>query len=149
MARVRTMNHQRRGVTAVETAIVLLVILLLTFGIIEYGYMFQKWGHVTNAARQGARVAARPNATVAMVNTAVTNAMNLGSIPATAYQVNITSNGNPVTDLSTISPGQPVEVQVVVEYTDAVNGIGINAIPLYVLVPAQLKAKMVMVKEGP
>jgi Flp pilus assembly protein TadG len=150
MANVRNRQHQRRGAALLETVLVLLTLLLLTFGMIEYGWLFQKWGHVTNAARQGARVAARPSATVGTVNAAVTAAMNLGNIPGTSYDVNITSNGVAVTDLSTITPGEPIEVEVIVEYDDETDGIALHAMPVELLpIPAQIKAKMVMVKEGP
>jgi Flp pilus assembly protein TadG len=147
MANVKHKQHQRRGAAIVETAIVLMVLLLLTFSIIEYGWLFQKMGHITNAARQGARVAARPNATVATVNAAVTEAMNLGNIPSASYTVAITSNNAAVTNLGAVTPGQPIEVKVTVEYSDPASGIGIN-VPI-IPVPSQLKSKMVMVKEGP
>ena len=147
MANVKQRQQQRRGAAILEMVIVLMVLLLLTFSIIEYGWLFQKMGHITNAARQGARVAARPDSTVAAVNAAVTAAMNLGNIPSASYTVAITSNNAAVANLGTISPGQPIEVQVTVEYSDPASGIGIN-VPI-IPVPSQLRSKMVMVKEGP
>ena len=147
MARLTRPQQQRRGAALVEMAIVMIVLFLLTFGIIEYGWLFQKLGHVTNAARQGARVAARPNATVTSVNAAVNAAMALGDIPSASYTIAITSNDVAVSNLSTVTPGQPVEVEVTVQYSDPVTGIGIN-VPI-IPVPAQIHSKMIMVKEGP
>ena len=46
------------GAAAVEFAIVLPVLLLLVFGIIEFGLLFNRYITVTHAAREGVRVAA-------------------------------------------------------------------------------------------
>jgi Flp pilus assembly protein TadG len=59
--RKRKENH-RRGAAAVEVALVLPVILLVTFGAIRYGWFFLKAQEITNAARYGARVAIRADA---------------------------------------------------------------------------------------
>jgi Flp pilus assembly protein TadG len=47
----------RRGATVVETAVVLLIALTLTFAIFEYGRYFMLSQLVNNAAREGARQA--------------------------------------------------------------------------------------------
>jgi Flp pilus assembly protein TadG len=43
------------GVAAVEFAIILPILMLIIFGMIEYGYMFYVDMVITNAAREGAR----------------------------------------------------------------------------------------------
>jgi Flp pilus assembly protein TadG len=48
----------KRGTTMVEMAILLPLLLMLTLGAIEYGWLFSTIQRVTNAARQGARVQA-------------------------------------------------------------------------------------------
>lgn len=44
------------GASAVEFALVLPILLLLVFGIIEFGFIFNRWITVTHAAREGVRV---------------------------------------------------------------------------------------------
>lgn len=52
----RTMR--RRGATVVEMAVVSPILITLLFGVIEFGWAFMVRQMVTNAAREGARVAA-------------------------------------------------------------------------------------------
>ena len=43
------------GTTIVEATIVLPLMLMLTFGIAEFGISFTRWNSLTNAVREGAR----------------------------------------------------------------------------------------------
>lgn len=47
--------HAEDGAAAVEFALVLPVLILLVFGIIEFGLVFNRWLSVTHAAREGVR----------------------------------------------------------------------------------------------
>ena len=49
----RTNNED--GAAAVEMALVLPILLLLVFGIIEFGFIFNRYISVTHAAREGVR----------------------------------------------------------------------------------------------
>lgn len=51
-----------RGVALIETALTLPLLLLVAVGIFEFGKAYQTWQVLTNAAREGARVAVLPNA---------------------------------------------------------------------------------------
>jgi len=51
-------RHRDRGATAVEMALVLPVLLMIVFGIIDFGRMFNAQVTLTEAAREGARAAA-------------------------------------------------------------------------------------------
>jgi Flp pilus assembly protein TadG len=51
----RTRNE--RGTALIETAITIPIILLVCVGIFEFGRAYQTWEVLTNAAREGARVA--------------------------------------------------------------------------------------------
>jgi Flp pilus assembly protein TadG len=51
----RKIIRDQRGGSAVEFAIVLLVLLLIVFGIIEFGLIFYNQQVITNASREGAR----------------------------------------------------------------------------------------------
>ena len=54
----RRSKNDESGAAAVEFAIVLPILLLLVFGIIEFGLLFNRFISVTHAAREGVRVAA-------------------------------------------------------------------------------------------
>jgi len=60
------MRHRRpsivseRGAAAAEFAIILPLLLILIFGIIQFGLLFQRQSAVHAAAREGARVASLP-----------------------------------------------------------------------------------------
>jgi hypothetical protein len=49
------------GAELIEFALVLPLLLLVVLGIIDFGFLFQRYEVVTNAAREGARVAILPN----------------------------------------------------------------------------------------
>jgi Flp pilus assembly protein TadG len=61
-----------RGAELIEFAIVTPLLLLLVFGIADFGLMFQRYEVLTNAAREGARVAALPGYASADVQNRVT-----------------------------------------------------------------------------
>jgi Flp pilus assembly protein TadG len=48
--------RSERGAELIEFALTLPLLLLLVLGIIEFGFMFQEYEVVTNAAREGARL---------------------------------------------------------------------------------------------
>ena len=49
-----------RGAELIEFAVVLPVMLLIVMGIVDFGFMFQRYVVLTNAAMEGARVAVLP-----------------------------------------------------------------------------------------
>ena len=55
MMKIRKIIRNQRGGSAVELAIVLFVLLLIVFGIIEFGLIFYNKNVITNASREGAR----------------------------------------------------------------------------------------------
>ena len=62
-------NLNERGAALVEFAIVLPLLLLLVFGIIEFGFLLYNKAMITNASREGAREgilfnSSRPSATI-------------------------------------------------------------------------------------
>ena len=70
----------QRGAALLETAITLPLILLISVGIFEFGRAYQTWQVLTNAAREGARIAVLPDYTDADVTTAVRNYMTGGRL---------------------------------------------------------------------
>lgn len=83
--RHRPRRQRDRGAAAVEAALVLPIILLLVFGIIDFGRMINAQIKVTEAAREGARALALddPLASGDLVNNRVSTIMgNPTSVPS-------------------------------------------------------------------
>jgi Flp pilus assembly protein TadG len=63
---MKNMNTRRRsgerGSALIEAALTLPLLLLVSVGIFEFGRVFQTWQVLTNAAREGARIAVLPGA---------------------------------------------------------------------------------------
>ena len=70
----------QRGAALLETAITLPLILLITVGIFEFGRAYQTWQVLTNAAREGARIACLPDTTDTQVTTTVRNYLTAGRL---------------------------------------------------------------------
>ena len=92
-----------------EFAIVAPVFFLLVFGMIEFGRMVMVQQVITNASREGARIAVLDGTTTAEVTTAVNNYLQGGSINGAT----VTVNPNPP---STAVYGAPVTVNVSVPF---------------------------------
>jgi Flp pilus assembly protein TadG len=63
--------RDERGAQLIEAALVLPLLLLVLLGILDFGLLFQRYEAVTNAAREGARVAILPGYTDADVENRV------------------------------------------------------------------------------
>ena len=72
--------RNQRGTALLETAITIPLVLLVTVSIFEFGRAYQTWQVMTNAAREGARVAVLPESTDAQVTDAVRNYMKGGKL---------------------------------------------------------------------
>ena len=58
-------TNRENGQAIIELALTLPLLLLVVLGIFDFGLMFQRYEVVTNAAREGARVAVLPDYTLA------------------------------------------------------------------------------------
>ncbi|MEO6223194.1 MAG: TadE/TadG family type IV pilus assembly protein [Vicinamibacterales bacterium] len=67
----------------VEFALVLPMLLLVVLGIAEFGFIFQRYEVVTNAAREGARMAVLPGYTADDVTARVRAYVTDGRVPTT------------------------------------------------------------------
>ena len=74
------MRHER-GTALLEAAITMPILLLIGVGLFEFGRAYQHAQILTNAAREGARLAMLPNATMGGVETRVRDYMRDGMIP--------------------------------------------------------------------
>jgi len=92
MTRTR-FRKDERGAALLETAITIPLILLICVGIFEFGRAYQTSQVLTNAAREGARIAILAGVSDADVRTTVRGYMASGRLPnAATADVNINRN---------------------------------------------------------
>ncbi len=95
-------NRRRRGVAAVEFAVVAPVLILLIFGILEFGRLVMVQQVLTNASREGARRAILEQTTSSEIESVVNDYLTSASISGATVTVspsslNSTGFGDPVT----------------------------------------------------
>jgi Flp pilus assembly protein TadG len=101
-----------RGAELIEFALIFPLLLLVLLGIIDFGFLFQRYEVLTNATREGARLATLPNYAEADVQDRVCDYLTAGGVPTTAGCVGAS---NPVVNLAdeTIAvPGSPTPINV-------------------------------------
>lgn len=82
--------RQERGAALLEMALTLPLLLLVCVGILEFGRAYQTWQVMTNAAREGARIAVLPGITNTDVTNRVQTYLTNGQLPnAASATVNI------------------------------------------------------------
>lgn len=86
-------KRMRRGVAAVETAVVAPLLVVAMLGMMEVGYAFMVRQTVTMSSREGARTAALPGGTMSDVNTAVDEAMSAAGLDGYTTTSNVDSLG--------------------------------------------------------
>jgi Flp pilus assembly protein TadG len=108
----RPCRRNRRGAAAVEFAFVAPVFFLLVFGMIEFGRAMMVEQILTNASREGARLAILDGSTISSVNTTVTGYLsNVGLSGAT-----ITVSPDPAATTSVY--GTPITVTVRIPFAN-------------------------------
>jgi Flp pilus assembly protein TadG len=73
--------RSERGAALVEAALTIPLLLFVSISILEFGRAYQTWQVVTNAAREGARIAVLPSSTTSGVQQRVQNYMHDGQLP--------------------------------------------------------------------
>jgi Flp pilus assembly protein TadG len=110
---IRRLRKTDEGAEVIEMVIVLPLLLMLLFGIVEFGFLFQRYVFLTNAAAEGARVASLPGYTQADVQARVAAyaaASNITGVTATSVASPIAGPGG------TSWPGSQVTVTYVYNY---------------------------------
>ena len=80
MTRMRKRLTGERGTALIETALTLPLLLLVSVGIFEFGRAFQTFQVLTNAAREGARLAVLPNPVAGAVDARVRSYLTSGQL---------------------------------------------------------------------
>ena len=109
-----------RGAELIELAIVLPILLLVLAAIIDFGFLFQRWESLTNAAREGARISTLPGYTgtddgdvEARIRSYLTATGIPGGpavIPPVVYTTETLPSGKTVS-LATVSVAYPADFQ--------------------------------------
>ena len=131
----RHRGTSKRGASAVEFALVAPLLFLFVFGMIEIGRMVMVQQVLTNATREGARLAAMPDATETDVETRVTTFSAQAGVPSVTADV----SPNPTSAV----PGDTINVTASVAISD------VGWLPVNVFFPSgSLTSATVMRKEG-
>lgn len=77
---MRRRFRNQRGAALLETAITIPLILLISVAIFEFGRAFQTWQVLTNAAREGARLAVITGTTDEQITTRVRDYLDGGGL---------------------------------------------------------------------
>jgi len=131
----------RRGNAVLETALVMGLLIMLSFGTAEYGYFFFVKNILAGAARDGARAAIPDTATNTIVTTAISNAMTAAHIPSNEYTLTFSPS-----DVSTAAAGTPVTVTITCTW----GTVGVTPLPVAlggIPTTKQVTAACVMYKE--
>ena len=98
-----------RGSSLIEVALTLPLLLLITAGIFEFGRAYQTQQVLTNAAREGARVAVLPNQPAGAAETRTRLYLTVGQLPYAAdATIDVTSTTISIGGVTT--PGSKVTV---------------------------------------
>jgi Flp pilus assembly protein TadG len=105
------LKARRRGSSVLEFVLVLPILIMLSFGIVDYGYFFYVKNTLQGTAEAGVRAAIPATATNSTVTTVVSNMLTAAGLQNSGYTVAF----NP-TDVSTASAGTTVTVTVTINW---------------------------------
>ncbi len=117
----RRQGNVRRGGAVMETALVMGLLIMLSFGTAEYGYFFFVKNMLAGAAREGARAAVPATALNSNVTSAITNVMTASHIPSSSYTVTLSPS-----DVSTATTGTAISVTIACTW----GTVGVTPLPV-------------------
>jgi Flp pilus assembly protein TadG len=82
-SRRRSADKGSSGQSLIEFALVLPMLLVLVFGIVEFGNAWRHYQLITNTAREGARIAVLPSSTGATVDSVINDRLNRSGLDTT------------------------------------------------------------------
>jgi Flp pilus assembly protein TadG len=97
------LKKNERGAALLETAITIPMILMVCIGIFEFGRAYQTWQVLTNAAREGARLAVIQGSTDADVRARVNTYLTGGGLTSLGDDRIILTRNRPLTGTDTAS----------------------------------------------
>jgi Flp pilus assembly protein TadG len=142
----RSRLSSERGQALLETAITLPMVLFIAVAIFEFGRGYQTLQVVTNAAREGARLAVLPNSTPADVQARVVSYLRDGELAnadSTTVSVNrnaAVSIGTGTASASTVNVSYPFSFMVINPVANlVVRGSTLGSAPFTVSASAQMR----------
>ncbi len=144
MAHTPMRRKKTQGSALVEMTLSLMLLIILCFGAIEYGWVFFRLQQVSNTARAGARQAVLPDATNGDVTTVVNNLMTAHGLADTGYTVTTTP-----ADVSAAETGDLITVRVELPYGAEAGLLQLDALFGFSVTPSTLPCEVAMAKEGP
>lgn len=137
----------RRGAVAVETALVMIAMTSLVFGIFEYSRLLMDWDLLNNAAREGCRyaIANNTNSSIsANVQSTVTSFMGGRTASFSSFTVTVSGTHQGVsTAVNNLAPGDLITVTVSGNYQF------LNIIPLiHMPTTFSISSAVTMICEG-
>ena len=132
------------GAELIELALVLPILLLIMSGIMDFGFLFQRWEVVTNAAREGARLGSLPLYSVDDVKQRVEQYLQAGGLveahpaPQATYETEVVGTSN--VSVIRVTVTYPSQFAFLGPIASLVGGGGYSTI--------QLRATSVMRREG-
>ena len=132
-------SSPRLGVSAVEAALLIPLVMMLLMGMLEYGWAFLKIQQINGAARHGARIGIVDDGTAAEVTAAVSTLMTESGLDTSGYVLTLVP-----ADPLTLLPGEIFNVSIQIAYPN-IELFGIPLIPT----PAAIRGSTSMVREGP
>jgi Flp pilus assembly protein TadG len=118
IVRARPRERVRRGAVAVECALILPFLMMVILGIIECGQVMTSEEIITNASREGARLASLGGSTIGTSTSTGANEVNYrvrsyliaGGIPSSAATITVTDLDGAVSDLPLSTTGDRIQV---------------------------------------
>ena len=146
MDRARWLRRSfRTGTTLVEAAFVLPLLLLIMLGMIEYGWLFFNVQQITNAARQGARVAILPDVSEAQAQAVITEILQRTGLDRYGPTIEVGPDPEGI-----VVEGYPTRAAIRVRITVPTAGLRIVNMNAFAsgLEPETIGATVTMAKEG-
>jgi Flp pilus assembly protein TadG len=119
--------RRARGSSVLEMALVLPILVSLSFGVAEYGFYFFVKNTMQGAVTAGSRVGTTTSPTNSSVTTAVQNMMSASGFSSGNYTVSITDTQGNALDLSSAGSKVAFEVTVSANW----GTIGVHVLPAY------------------
>jgi Flp pilus assembly protein TadG len=121
------------GAEVIELALVLPILLLVLAGIVDFGFLFQRFEVVTNAAREGARVAVLPGYSQADVQARVQSYLTKSGLSgAMDFHLEYTTEqlGGVAVRMAKVTVGYPNSFLVLGPFVALVRGQSFGALNL-------------------
>ncbi len=146
-SRVGKYRRSAGGQSIAEFALVVPILLLLVFGIVEFGLIVKSWQVVTDAAREGARVAvvgstpSQPGDSAAAV-AVVRAALNRGGLQGNTATVTLTAKGTSAGPWADVARGDTARVTINYPHSMIMFGPLISSMTGYSTIPIRTSIAM-------